>query len=281
MIPPSRESRRIESASAPEPRQTVKSDEKVVTPVHEKPVAIDPVAIDIAPPIAGEKKTGSVREVRTVEPAKTETIFIESPKPPASEAVRSAPVDVGSPAWEPAPRITVVEHRELVEQETASAISADQPGKLTPPETLITETVEQPRFFVKTAELIEKGEASSDDIGGILFQEVRQWVSSGPAEPQAPAANPEAVETVTVRDINHREREPGTVMIGERFHQERSSEPAALAEQNFNLSIGTISVIIEDPEKPAEPVRVIQNEPAQNNSSDTKREFSRFSRNYL
>lgn len=275
MVPPSLHS--DTRTSAPQPASAQKPDERMAG--SRRPI-VDPQI-----PIITEKRAEAVHESEINSPGEPGIIERGSPETPFPEKGVTASLPAGgntpSLTGEFAPRVTAVEHREFVEEEAASTISAEPPDEPDLHPTVITETVDRPRFFAKTAEIIEKGEAAPADISTILFQEVRQWVASGPSKTEPPAATPEALETLTVRDNLRKETEPGTVVIRERIEQERSSEPAALAEQNFDLSIGTISVIIEDPEKAPEPVRAIQNERSQNNSSGTKREFSRLSRNYL
>jgi hypothetical protein len=189
--------------------------------------------------------------------------------------------DIASPDNSPDPEIIAVEQQNFVEQHPASTIQIDRPEIPESSQTDAPPAIEPPRFFAKTVEIIERGDPDPAEFGDILFQEVRQWVAGGPPEREAPAHLAQATETLTVREATRTAPEPGTVVIRNSSFQERADGPAALEEQNFTLSIGTISVIIEDPEKPAEPVRIVQNEQSQNTLTSTKREFSRLSRNYL
>ena len=277
LVPPSIDDARTENKAAPRSMQKMDSPKrKSAGPsVEAQPPEFSKEPVKVI----REEESGNRRELAKVEAA--------SPDAPRLHDVRD--IAEPRPATEnrvslednPIPEITVVEHREFVEQEGTPTVSAEPPDEPGPSPAVITETVERPRFFVKTAELIEKGEAGSEDIGNILFQEVRQWVAGGPSETDASTDLPEKLEALTVREVPRKETEPGTVVIRERIGQERTREPDALEEQNFDLSIGTISVIIEDPEKAPEPVQVIQNERSQNASTGTKREFSRLRRNYL
>lgn len=277
LVPPSVDDARIENAAAP------RSPQKMDIPKGRgggPSVETQPVMLrEKAKKVLREEESDSKKGPAKVEAASPEVRLLHDIGDIAGP--RTAIEDRISHDVDRVPEITVVEQQKFIEQEEASEISADIPAKPEPSQIVNPETVEQPRFFVKTAEIIERGEPGSAEINSILIEEVRQWVASGPAEPEAPAVLHQRPESLTVRDVPRRETGPGTVVIKERVDHESPGEPAAIEEQNFNLSIGTISVIIEEPEKPAEPLRVVQNERSQDTSSGVKREFSRLSRNYL
>lgn len=278
MAPPPIETSRTENRAA-RGKPAQKAD--VPKKKSERPSVNAPI------PVSSKHGPETVRDNEPGEPgtpAKIETI---SPEVPLLHDTRNIP-DPISAAGKPvsgddgaSPEIIAVEQQKFVEQDTASAIPTDHPETTETSQSVTPQTVEQPRFFVKTAEIIERGETDTADIGSILFQEVREWVAGGPAETGTPAPAPPAMERVTVSEVTREQPEPGTIVIRDGDVHESAEERAPIEEQNFNLSIGTISVIIEDPEKPADPVRVVQNEQPQNAPAGAKREFSRLSRNYL
>ncbi len=162
-------------------------------------------------------------------------------------------------------------------------------------ETKAAEQANRQKYFSRTAEIIERPEPDAAGLQNILFQELREWAAAGsPADPTLPARDT-AAAAVTVaeqqelglaahREIFQMEREPAIVSIKEKETFENdggSGESSGLAEQSFDLSIGTINVIIEDTAPLPAPERHARNESVQNNSSQTKREYSRLSRNYL
>lgn len=233
------------------------------------------------------KTTREVRDEKPIEPGtpeKIETISVEPPRPDnrrENADPLKVPGNTDSRAHDAAPQTVTIEHQKFVERDDASTVSpafSEAPG---PSQTITPPPVEQREFFVKTAEIIERGEAGPADIGSIIFKEVREWVASGPQAADDQPPGPPAVEMITLTDKPREVAEPGTIVIRNTSIRETPAGPAALEEQNFSLSIGTISVIIEDQENAPEPVRVIQNERPQSASTGTKREFSRFSRNYL
>jgi hypothetical protein len=59
------------------------------------------------------------------------------------------------------------------------------------------------------------------------------------------------------------------------------AEPPRVAEQTFDLSIGTISVVIEEAEKSPRPEPAPPAAGSQHGTQETKREYSRLSRHYL
>lgn len=136
---------------------------------------------------------------------------------------------------------------------------------------------EKKGFFARTAALIEKGEAGAVDMPSILFQEVQEWAAALPLDAGSVhvdaentgneisrVAHPIATGVVTV----HNSTKPG------------KAEYIQPMEQNFELSIGTISVIIEEPEKLHQ-----QDQPVQQNNRVANQEngfmFSRLNRSYL
>ncbi len=167
-------------------------------------------------------------------------------------------------ATDPAPEVT---ERVLVEAEETKDLG----------EETITHDVAKKDYFIKTAEIIERGNAEPAEIHQILLREVQQWAADSPNESGISEVVVERPEPKITKQIVSPHFEQ-TQLIGEQNVSERK-ETSGLAEQTFELSIGTINVVIED-EKPKQP------EPAprptnQNAAQPAKREFSRLSRHYL
>jgi hypothetical protein len=136
--------------------------------------------------------------------------------------------------------------------------------------------IEEKKYFSKTAEIIEKGDTEAAEVQKILFQEVQQWVADSPAAiDMAEEMRGETVETILTTEAAR----PGPLEVTAVRESERA-ENFELSEQTFDLSIGTISVVIEEAEKSPRP------EPAppaagSRQATETKRESSRLSRHYL
>ena len=130
-------------------------------------------------------------------------------------------------------------------------------------------------YFAKTAEIIERGDAPAAEIHQILLREVQQWAAD-PPEPEISELVVEKAEPQITKQIVSPHLEQ-TQLIEEQNVSEHK-ETSDLAEQTFELSIGTINVVIEDekPKQPEEPRANIRNATQQ-----PAREFSRLSRHYL
>lgn len=225
----------------------------------------------------------------SVEPGRKEKRVVS---PPENTDKNSPPAFAkkGFDADEPAGEIQVVEQivftgsDKPAENEPEKTAEAAGPGELITHEILRPESAEsagQRKYFSKTAELLQKGEPDAVEIQNILFQEVREWVAGEPVTTELPGPQPERrSETIAAEESFTRVREPGVITVTEKNRIE-SIETAGLEEQSFNLSIGTISVVIEAEETPKQPEQRPQNENNQNVSRKTKREFSRLNRNYL
>ena len=172
-------------------------------------------------------------------------------------------------------------NRERPMPPTAEPVAVEplEPKEFTPAESLSSPGKQKKEYFSKTAEIIKKGETGTAEIRNVLFHEVREWVAAAPANREMPAADAPGQPEVTITKQVAQSRSPGVLTVREKSHRENveTSEPM---EQSFDLSIGTISVVIEDEEKPAQPVTLPQTNNRQR-TQETKREFSRLSRNYL
>ena len=166
------------------------------------------------------------------------------------------------------------------------AVEPEGPGKnesrQSRPESAEAEAEEQIKYFTKTAELMGKEATDPVRIRESLFREVREWETDGPTTADLPAQALEiAMDTVLERDAPPAAVEPSIIAIEgkspiERREPAERTEKEGIEEQSFNLSIGTISVIIEGGDGPP-PV----NHTNQNPGRETRPQSSRLRRNYI
>jgi hypothetical protein len=148
-----------------------------------------------------------------------------------------------------------------------------------PPPT--AEIVEEKRYFTKTAAAIERGELRSPELQKVLLLEVQEWVSGARTTPEIPGLNRET----DAGEANPRTPWPVSNMAGvnpREMNQAADFEKPTIEEQRFDLSIGTISVVIEEPQKPTPLAELRRPNPAHPESGrESVRPFSRWDRNYL
>lgn len=146
-------------------------------------------------------------------------------------------------------------------------------SELQPPE-IIEESAREEEsegreFFSRTAEILESGMPDKLEVQQILLQEINEWVSAVPAPDET--ENEARLAVLPIEKTAFAPREPA----------ERSPTGADnLQEQNLNLSIGSITVVVEEPENRSNIAAQNQSRAAQKPASE-KREFSRLSRYYL
>jgi hypothetical protein len=147
---------------------------------------------------------------------------------------------------------------------------------------MISETPSQPEYFKKTAEILETGKADKLEVQQILLQEISQWVSAAPALTEA--ENISVTENIfeTKKEIQAilPPNEKNTLVRHEPAENLTAQSSDNLQEQNFNLSIGTITVVIEEPENQPKVAAENQSRVVETTKPE-KREFSRLSRYYL
>jgi hypothetical protein len=132
-------------------------------------------------------------------------------------------------------------------------------------------------FFTRTVELLTGEGTAAADSQAILLREVQEWVAASPIEPPVAPAAPAMRDMARAGPVSPSRAAEATV-IRENRPAEESARQQPL-EQRFELSIGTIDVIIEEAEKPRatepRPARAEKVAPAE------ERRFSRLSRGYL
>lgn len=112
-------------------------------------------------------------------------------------------------------------------------------------------------FFEKTSEIIEGRQVEPEEVRTIVMREVQEWVAAVPVEATSEA------EIMSSDDRNARAEKPKSAnsMVRQRDPvvsiaenpskaETKTETEYAPAEEHFELSIGTISVIIEGDEKP-------------------------------
>lgn len=142
--------------------------------------------------------------------------------------------------------------------------------------------------FTRTAEIIGGRETEPADARTIVLKEVQEWIAAGPTEPEksthrmdeTPASVPKMEKPVQRHDSK-----PGVVRIGdshrsESMHREPMNESSSIREQVFDLSIGTINVVIEDDQRPLQPAPQPRRE-SRHERQETGRQPSRLSRSYI
>jgi hypothetical protein len=162
----------------------------------------------------------------------------------------------------------------------ADKISASETSESNEP--LKSEVVEakpiQTEYFQKTSELIESGTASPLEIQQILFREVQEWVRDSPTAETIEQAEEIIEKRNEVRAIVA-PIEQKSVVLQESL-QAVAENAEKLQEQNFSLSIGNISITVEEPENKVQTEIVSQNRTTAANQTE-KRPYSRLSRYYL
>jgi hypothetical protein len=227
--------------------------------------AIDPAA---------ENSPTEVKRPIPLEPVSEEVKLIE---PEATRDTSHVPV---SPSSTP-------EERKI---ETLKPIAMDESEKKNPADPRSAETpLEKPtekKFFEKTVEIVEGQTARPVEVQTILLREVQEWIAAGQTTPEDVTSDvaDSAAESLADAPLPS-EREPGVVRIVEGRRANPTPElvqevsPTDFSEQNFELSIGSISVVVEGDERPTPPAPAqVAAQPA---ARETPQRTSRLSRHYL
>jgi hypothetical protein len=133
-------------------------------------------------------------------------------------------------------------------------------------------------YFSRTAGIIDKKEPGTANIQTAVFHDVREWVAASPVDAATEQTHSENLTAVLLSD-GAQPRVPEGVNVRESA-QNQCPEHAGLRERSFDLSIGAISVVIEELPKPRQsepPVR--QNSAAAVKAYEPR--FLRLTRSYL
>lgn len=238
-------------------------------------VAAGPVPATLAAP---DLKTTVPDEPGPAKPIKMEAS--SSDESLISNASETEPAEIVKTVYVTPPVKTVQHEKNTQYQQDNNALTAAREPEKRP----------EKHYLSKTAEIIKGRDVEPDEVQTILLREIQEWVSAGntaEAEPQAEADR--SVESValgaekleTQEVVSMLKTEPGIVHIGEKRHRESiPKEASRIEEQSFDLSIGTISVVIEGDERPPKPAPAprADNQP---NGQDRGRGCSRLARSYL
>lgn len=149
---------------------------------------------------------------------------------------------------------------------------------------------------VKTAETLDSGNLTSEEIQNIVFQEVVNWAAVSTIDPETGGRASQTDPVEIFKDgsrIEPADLKPGVIRISgksverEETDREQRAEkgrmsPSFIEEQSFDLSIGTITVVIENEEK--EPHKTLTASPERgdrNTKQGSASGSSRLSRSYL
>ena len=268
----------VRSADPPLPQAAPADAARERAAQHKPQVAATrstPQAVAAAPPPASA-------------PAATDQSKILPPAETTDTAHTIVPPQVSPMTAEP-PSPVIVEHTRSVVRPQESAIvqerSAPVPVILsTPP----ADTPSPPRYFARTAELVAGRDADPAALQTIVFREVQEWVAAG----QDTSRDAAVLESASARDVRPADEIPladppeaGAVRIAARRGVNRSGEaavtpPLQIEEQRFELSIGTISVVVEG-DQPVTPRPAVPPRAGRDSQPNTPPRSSRLSRHYL
>jgi hypothetical protein len=150
-----------------------------------------------------------------------------------------------------------------------------------------TSEVPDKRFFEMTSSIIEGRDAEPSEVQTIVINEVQEWIAAGriPTDDIMPDLDVESSKPYTMPPIAERKR--GVIRIDDRVspevntdhEEERRSSPSEVHEQNFEISIGSISVVIDGEDSAPQPATAVAAPPSVSRATPPGR--SRLSRNYL
>lgn len=135
----------------------------------------------------------------------------------------------------------------------------------------------EPEHFTETAALLDAGVTDRELLQKVFFREIHTWIAAPnesvaetrPEPPPARLENPERVSLI----------EPDAALAPTR---PRAMEQERLEEHDLSLSIGSISIVIEEPPAQAQPPAIVQAQPrAESSRTHSTGEFSRLSRHYI
>lgn len=243
------------------------------SPPAERRRAADPVPATIAIPRT-EAKPAPVRDEH-----------IPMSAPAARSVVTPAATPAGTDAPTPVAGAPPETNRTLLTRvPEPSAQISDQGAELR------IETAPAPapvHYFTRTAELLAAPVPDPVETQTMILREVREWIADGPGHAGAPI-EPSALSVpaiVVAGDETPRPAlEPGVRRIGTSHHADPAVEPtpdhARIEEQRLELSIGTISVVIEGEERSRPPSQTPPNRPIERPSPPPRR-TPRLRRHYL
>ncbi|MBV9959595.1 MAG: hypothetical protein JO360_14310 [Acidobacteria bacterium] len=219
-------------------------------------------------------------EVREVEVARKDRSASDA-SPAARLETQDARVLIEPPALkheptvreqERVPELPKIEAREAVAEGT-DAVSSRSSREETSVEAREALVRTEPEHFTETAALLESGVTDREILQKVFFREIHEWIaapteSAAELRPEPPARveNSERVSLIEA-DANFAQR------------RQRAAEKERLEQHDLSLSIGSISIVIEEPPSPPQ---VVQPPPrAESSRPQSTAEFSRLSRHYI
>jgi len=177
-------------------------------------------------------------------------------------------------------RAIVGEHSETVHElrtkESVTAVSSEQQQGI--------------KHFRRIAEIIDGSAMEPAEVQKILLQEIQEWIAAEPVAPEKSGVMKEGNQASSPRKQREVaqpwEPEPGVVRIGRterpelRPHDQPVNAIPDIQEQVLDLSIGTISVVIEDDKRPPQLAPVRRSESGQG-KRESRPSLSRLSRHYI
>ena len=146
------------------------------------------------------------------------------------------------------------------------------------------------KHFRGTAEILDGGAVERADVHTILLREIQEWIAAEPVVSEASESGEKGKRTSLPRIQREVEppweSEPGVVHIArtdrpeDRPRERPMKTIPDIQEQVLDLSIGTISVVIEDDKKPPQLAPARRSDSGQD-KRESRRSRSRLSRNYL
>ncbi len=209
----------------------------------------------------------AVEEVRLVDPAR-----------PESDSVRVEPTTAFSEnkGDTVSPEAGNKTHRPVnTEKRQTDTASSETPDK---------------DFFERTSEILQGREAEPSAVQTILIQEVQEWIAAGRIPTDDIMTHVDADREPQQPEEPHLiiERKPGVVRIGDRkppdissdnVQESTASSAERINEQNFEISIGSISVVVEGDEPVPQPAPAATQQRGPTRSASPR--TSRLSRHYL
>ena len=234
-----------------------------------------------APSVRNSPPTPAAGEPSMISPAeeKKRRAGAASPgQPPVLKDYDEAPSEIERTLFVKHPQgagATESKSAQEVEVPAAKERSDEQPGK---------------NFFARTAEILAGRSAKPAEARTILLHEIHEWIANGP-EPGAETSEKTIEFSRGAIDIEETvqmiEPEPGVVRIGVKRRAETDEDvspqqSSGIEEQSFELSIGTISVVIEGDDRPQQTAEIKGPERStQNTRQEMGRGPSRLSRHYI
>jgi hypothetical protein len=280
---------RIAGAGGPRPGTAAKTESHLAPIDHEETVMVPPRASSDAPAPGRPAVEDQTRPQKTAK----QWITVIDPATEIPKAKRPAPLEPireevklfepattqGSSHACPTPEEKKIET--LKPTESAQQIPSPPHTAETPPE----KSTEK-KFFEKTVEIVEGQTAEPAEVHTILLREVQEWIAAGETASHEVIVDVADSTAEPIPDTSlPSERAPGVVRIVESRRAKAAPELVQevsmtnLSEQNFELSIGSISVVVESDERPPAPAPVqVAAQPARH---ETPQRTSRLSRHYL